>query len=199
MIYADNAASTALHPRALEAMLPWLTQHWGNPGSIHTAGDTAARAVAGHGIRSPSAWAAAPERYTLPPVAARRTNQAVLTGAAWGAARGRRHVLAAAFEHPAVLRPLEHLACLGEIELTLLPPDGQGRISIDQAARRITGRYRPGQRHGGQQRGRHPSACGGAGRTVPGTRSAIPHRRGTGRGRAPAGAGKGRSAQPFRP
>lgn len=89
MIYADNAASTALHPRALEAMLPWLTQHWGNPGSIHTAGDTAAPGGGpGTGIRSPSAWAAAPERYTLPPVAARRTNQAVLTRRRLGGGAG---------------------------------------------------------------------------------------------------------------
>ena len=134
MIYADNAASTALHPRALEAMLPWLTQHWGNPGSIHTAGDTAARAVARARDQIAFRLGCSPREVYFTSSGSEADNQAVLTGAAWGAARGRRHVLAAAFEHPAVLRPLEHLACLGEIELTLLPQDGQGRISIDQAA-----------------------------------------------------------------
>ena len=46
MIYVDNAATTKMSGTAIEAMLPFLTEHFGNPSSLHTIGQTAAAALA---------------------------------------------------------------------------------------------------------------------------------------------------------
>lgn len=45
IIYMDNAATTATRPEVLEAMLPYFTEHYGNPSSIHSVGRDARRAV----------------------------------------------------------------------------------------------------------------------------------------------------------
>ena len=45
-IYADNAATTKMSKTAVEAMLPWLAEHYGNPSSLHSVGQQAAEALA---------------------------------------------------------------------------------------------------------------------------------------------------------
>lgn len=49
MIYVDNAATTKLSKTALDAMMPYLTENYGNPSSLHTIGQTAAEALKNHG------------------------------------------------------------------------------------------------------------------------------------------------------
>lgn len=130
MIYADNAATTALHPDALRAMLPFLTEVQGNPGSLHEAGYGAARAIAAAREDVASCLGCRPREVYFTSGGTEANNQALLTAAVWGRSRGRLHVVSTAFEHPSVLRFLDVLKSMG-FSVTLVAPDSQGLVSVD--------------------------------------------------------------------
>ena len=73
IIYMDNAATTATRPEVLEAMLPYFTQHYGNPSSIHSVGRDARRAVEKARQQVAAALARSRGRSISPPAAARAT------------------------------------------------------------------------------------------------------------------------------
>ncbi len=124
-IYADHAATAPMRPAALAAMQPYFTTEYGNPSSLHAAGEAAQAAVRGaRGAVACLMGCGAREVY-FTSGGTEADNQALLSGAEWGAARGRRHFVTAAFEHPAVLRTLDWLETKG-FSVTRLPiaPDG---------------------------------------------------------------------------
>jgi cysteine desulfurase len=128
MIYLDNHATTRLDPRVLEAMLPWLTDHYGNAGSVtHEPGREAREAVERARATFAAAIGAAPREIVFTGGATESTNLALLGAAARQAGRG--HVVTIATEHHAVLDPLEHLERQG-FAVTRLPVvrqfDGDG-------------------------------------------------------------------------
>jgi cysteine desulfurase len=115
-IYLDNHATTRLDPRVLEAMLPWLTERYGNAGSAtHTMGRDARDAVDASRARMAAAVGADPREIVFTSGATEAINLA-LQGATLrhGMREGRPgRILTLATEHPAVLDTLEHLARRG--------------------------------------------------------------------------------------
>ncbi len=139
-IYLDNHATTKLDPRVLEAMLPWLTEHYGNAGSAtHSMGREARDAVEASRGRMARAVGADPREIVFTSGATESINLA-LQGAALRR-RGPGLILAPATEHPAVLETLDHLGRHGHAirRVPVVPqsrPGMAGRIDpavIDQA------------------------------------------------------------------
>ncbi|MFM7414057.1 MAG: cysteine desulfurase family protein, partial [Planctomycetota bacterium] len=125
-IYLDNHATTRLDPRVLEAMLPWLTDRYGNAGSVtHEPGREARAAVEAARTTFADAIAAEPREIVFTGGATESANLAILGTAARHAtlnplAASRGHVITIATEHHAVLDPVEHLERRG-VAVTRLP------------------------------------------------------------------------------
>lgn len=136
LIYLDNAATTRISPAALDAMRAvYEGDAFANPSSQHTAGDAALRALEGARARIAACLHARPREVEFTSGGSEANNQALLTGAAYGAREGRRHIVASAIEHPSVLRVLERLASPdgpfgGNFEVTLVKPDTEGIVSV---------------------------------------------------------------------
>ncbi len=123
-IYLDNHATTPLDPRVLEAMLPYLTEHFGNPSSNHLFGWVAREAVEKAREEVATLVNASPEEIIFTGGATESNNLALLGAARALAGRGR-HVVSYVTEHKAVLDPLKVLAGEG-FDVTLLPVERDG-------------------------------------------------------------------------
>lgn len=136
-IYLDCHATTALDPRVLTAMLPYFTQHFGNPSSVSHAFGWEAEAAVQQARESLSiAIAATPEEIIFTSGATEANNLAIKGVAEANLDRGR-HMITVATEHSAVLDPCRYLQSLG-FELTLLSvqPDGLLNLTdLEQAIR----------------------------------------------------------------
>jgi cysteine desulfurase len=131
MIYLDHAATTALDPQVLEAMLPYLMQHAGNPSSIHQAGRMALQAL--DDARSTVALVlnCARKEIIFTGGGSEANNLAIKGVALAQMQQGKgRHIITSAIEHHAVLHPVEYLDAFG-FEHTVLPVDAEGLISPD--------------------------------------------------------------------
>src|SRR5699024_6238539 len=109
MIYADNAATTRLSATALAAMLPYLTEQYGNPSSLYTLGQTAATALAQARETVARCLHCRPQEIVFTSGGSEADNQAILSAARWGKRQGKTHIISTAFEHPAVLHTLQNL------------------------------------------------------------------------------------------
>lgn len=132
-VYADNAATTRLSEAALAAMLPCLREQYGNPSSLHAAGQSANGVL----VRSRETMArllgCRPRELVFTSGGSESDNQALLSAAALGEAEGRRHIVSTAFEHHAVLHTLEFLRGRG-FEVTLLPVHDDGVVTAADIA-----------------------------------------------------------------
>ncbi len=131
MIYLDNHATTRCDPRVVAAMLPYFTEHYGNPHSVeHAMGHDADRAVeAARGQMA--ALIGAEAREIIFTSGATEANGLALYGVAHAVRdRGRRRIITLATEHASVLEPLAALADEG-FECVLLPVRRNGLIDLD--------------------------------------------------------------------
>ena len=137
-IYLDNHATTPLDPRVLEAMLPWLTEQFGNPSSAsHVFGWRAEEAV--HAARKQVAGLiGAAEREIVFTGGATESNNLAIIGAARHYRERGRHLITLATEHKAVLDSGHALEREG-FELTILPVEPDGRLDLN----RLAGAIRP--------------------------------------------------------
>jgi len=133
-IYLDNHSTTRLDPRVLEAMLPWLTDHYGNAGSVtHEMGREARAAVDAARDTLAAAIGAGPREIVFTSGATESDNLAIL-GLAARAPADRRHVVTVATEHHAVLDPVGHLERTGFQVTRLAVEPGTGRVAPDAVA-----------------------------------------------------------------
>ena len=136
-IYLDNAATTRPSERALDALRSVSAgDAFANPASQHAAGDAAKRALAQARRPIASCLHARPSEVTLTSGGSEANNQALLTGAAYGARTGKRHIVASAIEHPSVLATLEWLASAdgpygGSFEVSYVAPREDGVVSVE--------------------------------------------------------------------
>ncbi len=137
MIYADNAATTRLSATALAAMLPYLTEQYGNPSSLYTLGQTAATALAQARETVARCLHCRPEEIVFTSGGSEADNQAILSAARWGKRQGKTHIISTAFEHHAVLHTLQKLEKEG-FTVTLLDVHVDGRITPQQVEAAIT-------------------------------------------------------------
>ncbi len=135
-VYADNAATTALSPRALEAMMPYFTETYGNASSLHSPGQRAAEALQTAREAVAKAIHADFKEIYFTGGGSEADNQAILSGAAIGARKGKKHIISTAFEHHAVLHTLQKLEKEG-YEVTLLPVHENGVVTAEDVAAAI--------------------------------------------------------------
>ncbi len=127
-IYLDHAATTALDPRVLQAMLPALQSTWGNASSIYFEGREARKALDAARRQVAEALGAKPNEIVFTSGGSEADNTAI-RGAAYASTRRGRHIITTAIEHHAVLHTVEQLEREG-FEATYLPVDGEGLVSI---------------------------------------------------------------------
>ena len=140
MIYLDHNATTPLAPRVLDAMLPFLTDRFGNAASRHHAlGCDAATAVETARGQVASVIGADPREIVWTSGATESDNLALLGVVQAPAYAKRRHLVTVTTEHRAVLDACEHLEGEG-IDVTYLRVDGDGRLDLDRLAEAITDR-----------------------------------------------------------
>ncbi len=127
-IYADNAATTKLSPKALEAMLPYFQTEYGNPSSFYREGQQAKSAIEEARIKIARCIGADYKEITFTSGGSEADNQALLTAAAIGKRKGKMHIISTAFEHHAVLHTLKKLEKEG-FEITLLDVHENGIVT----------------------------------------------------------------------
>jgi cysteine desulfurase len=135
MIYLDHAATTPLHPEARRAMEPLLAGAYGNPSSLHAAGQEARRALDEARDRIAAALGVRADEMTFTSGGTEADNLA-LTGVFLAERARRPHLVTVATEHHAVLDTCRFLETLGA-EITILPVDGDGRVDPDEVRRAL--------------------------------------------------------------
>ena len=132
-IYADNAATTKMSSKAIEAMLPYMDKIYGNPSSLHTAGQQAKEALDNARERVAKLLGCEAREIIFTSGGSEADNQAIISAANMGAKKGKKHIISTAFEHHAVLHTLDKLKKQG-FEITLLDVGEKGRVSPQQVA-----------------------------------------------------------------
>ena len=133
MIYADNAATTKMSSTAIQAMLPYMDQVYGNPSSLHTAGQQAAEALQSARERIAVCLGCQPREIYFTSGGSEADNQALISAAKIGERKGKKHIISTAFEHHAVLHTLQGLEKQG-FEVELLPVGEAGTVTAQQVA-----------------------------------------------------------------
>ena len=133
MIYADNAATTKMSSTAIQAMLPYMDQVYGNPSSLHTAGQQAAEALQSARERIAVCLGCQPREIYFTSGGSEADNQALISAAKIGERKGKKHIISTAFEHHAVLHTLQGLEKQG-FEVELLPVGETGTVTAQQVA-----------------------------------------------------------------
>ena len=130
-IYADNAATTKMSRVAIEAMMPYMERIYGNPSSLHSVGQRANEALCDARERIAKRLGCTPREITFTSGGSEADNQAILSAAAVGEKKGKKHIISTAFEHHAVLHTLEKLKKQG-FEIELLDVGKVGNITAEQ-------------------------------------------------------------------
>jgi len=136
MIYLDNAATTKMSKAAIQAMLPYMDEIYGNPSSLHSAGQRATEALTTARERIASLLGCDPREIIFTSGGSEADNQAILSAARLGERKGKKHIISTAFEHHAVLHTLEKLEKEG-FEITLLDVHENGVILPEQVENAI--------------------------------------------------------------
>lgn len=135
-IYADNAATTKMSRAAIEAMLPYMSEIYGNPSSLHSEGQAAAEALADARERIAKRLGCTAREIIFTSGGSEADNQAIITAAKIGEKKGKKHIVSTAFEHHAVLHALEALEKQG-FEVTLLDIHDNGIVTADDVKNAI--------------------------------------------------------------
>lgn len=134
-VYLDNAATTALSPRVLEAMLPYFTQHYGNPSSVHAFGREAKQGLDKARDQVAKALHCDPSEVIFTGCGTESDNT-VLLGVAQRYGNKGKHIITTNVEHHAILHTCEYLEKQG-YSVTYLPVDQDGLVTAEQVAAAI--------------------------------------------------------------
>ena len=133
MVYADNAATTKMSRTAIDAMLPYMETHYGNPSSLYRLGQEAAEALQSARETVAACIGCTPREITFTSGGSEADNQALVSAARIGERKGKKHIISTAFEHHAILHTLKKLEKEG-FEVELLPVHENGMVSARQVA-----------------------------------------------------------------
>lgn len=137
MVYLDYNATTPLAPQALEAMMPFLKEEFGNPSSIHAGGRRARAAIDDARDRIAACLGAKAGDIVFTGGGTESCNLAILGLARAHVMRGR-HIITSSVEHHAVLHACEYLKHYEGYEVTVLPVDRYGRVNPEDLNAAIT-------------------------------------------------------------
>jgi len=130
-VYADNAATTCVSKTALDAMLPFLTENYGNPSSLYSFAQNVTEALAEARATVAECIGAEPREIYFTSGGSEADNQAIFSAAKLGARKGKKHIISTKFEHHAVLHTLNALKKQG-YEITLLDVHEDGVVRLDE-------------------------------------------------------------------
>ncbi|SEG28836.1 cysteine desulfurase family protein [Algoriphagus boritolerans] len=128
-VYFDNAATTAMDDRVIDAMLPFMRSHYGNPSSVHSHGLEVRSAIEKSRKKVAELLNASPSEIFFTSGGTEADNTALVCGVE---SHGITHAITSPIEHHAVLHTLEVLAKKGTITLSLLNVNNQGEVDLDQ-------------------------------------------------------------------
>ncbi|MCD8147292.1 MAG: cysteine desulfurase NifS [Clostridiales bacterium] len=131
MIYFDNAATTSVSKTALEAMLPCLTENYGNPSSLHLMGQESNQALDEARLTVAKCLNARPDEIYFTSGGSEADNWAITQMAELGAKKGKKHLISTTFEHHAVLHTLKRLEKAG-YEVTYLDVHEDGLVRPEE-------------------------------------------------------------------
>ncbi len=126
-IYADNAATTRMSRTAIDAMIPYMENVYGNPSSLYSIGQEAKEALEQAREEVAAVINADPREILFTSGGSEADNQALRSAAVIGAKKGKKHIISSAFEHHAILHTLNRLEKEG-YEVTLLPVHEDGLV-----------------------------------------------------------------------
>lgn len=136
-VYADNAATTAVSKNVVDAMMPYLTEHYGNPSSLYAVGQTAFQAVKkARGQVAEVLGADAGEIY-FTSGGSEADNWALRGAAKLGAKKGKKHIITTKIEHHAILHTCEALEKEG-FKITYLDVYDNGIVRVEDVEKAIT-------------------------------------------------------------
>ncbi len=130
-VYADNAATTAMSQVAIDAMTPYFHTVYGNPSSLHTAGQRAKEALEAARETVAKCLGCEPREIIFTSGGSEADNQAIVSAARLGEKKGKKHIISTAFEHHAVLHTLKRLEKEG-FEVTYLDVSHGHNITAQQ-------------------------------------------------------------------
>ena len=136
MIYADNAATTKMSEKAVETMISLISTTYGNPSSLYEFGQKAKEVLEQARRDVAEAIGADPKEILFTSGGSEADNQALITAAKLGEAKGKKHIISTAFEHHAVLHTLKKLEKEG-FEVTLLDVHSNGIVLPEQVEEAI--------------------------------------------------------------
>jgi cysteine desulfurase len=128
-VYLDNAATTPMDDRVIEAMLPFMRGHFGNPSSVHSHGREVRTAIEKARKKVAELLQASPSEIFFTSGGTEADNTALVCGIE---SHGIQHAITSPLEHHAVLHTLEMLAKKGQVQLSLLEVNEQGEIDLAQ-------------------------------------------------------------------
>ena len=137
-IYLDHAGTTPTDPNVVEAMLPYFTQCYGNPSSIHTVGQEARFALDEARDRVAAVLNCRSREIVFTGGGTEADNEAIF-GVATALQESGKHVVTSSAEHHAVLHACQHLETLG-FEVTYLPVDSYGMVQPESVYNAVTGK-----------------------------------------------------------
>lgn len=130
LIYVDNSATTPISKEVLDAMMPWLTEGYGNASSIYSKGREAGWALKGAREQIASILGAQTNEIYFTSGGSESDNWAIKGAAATMAKRGKKHIITSAFEHHAVLHSCAALEKQG-FEVTYVPVHENGIVRVE--------------------------------------------------------------------
>ncbi|MHA7129493.1 cysteine desulfurase family protein [Algoriphagus namhaensis] len=128
-VYLDNAATTAMDDRVIEAMLPFMKNHYGNPSSVHSHGREVRTAIERSRKKVAELLNTTPSEIFFTSGGTEADNTAIICGIE---TYGITHAISSPLEHHAVLHTLEVCEQKGHIKLSLLDVNDRGEIDMDQ-------------------------------------------------------------------
>ena len=136
-VYADNAATTKMSKTAIEAMLPFFDEYYGNPSSLYELGQASKEALEAARADIAACLGAEPSEIYFTSCGSESDNQAIRSAAHLGALKGKKHIISTAFEHHAVLHTLKRLEKEEGFEVTLLDVHSDGLVTAEQVKEAI--------------------------------------------------------------
>ena len=138
-IYADYAATAPIKPEVLEAMMPYLTGEYGNPSSLYSLGQSAAKAIERARKQVADAIGALPQEIYFTSGGSESDNWAIAPVCRMALKQGKNQIITTSVEHHAVLNTVKSLEKEG-FEIIILPVNENGLLNASDVERAITGK-----------------------------------------------------------
>ena len=134
-LYFDNNATTRVAPEVVEAMLPYFTEYYGNPSSMHTFGGTVGRQINEARAKLANLLGASPDEIVFTSCGTESDSTAIT--AALRSNPDKKHIITSRVEHPAIKNLSEYLAKTG-YRVTFVPVDAKGRLDMVYLTHNLT-------------------------------------------------------------